>query len=141
MRGQEAEDQEKGPALLEVGVAPSVAAVVLPLEPALGRSLFGSTASLAEEVVLGLGAPSEVLARSAEALLVVAGQVVDVDQVGQAPRVVGCVEVAAGSSTVGFSFLATEVEEPQGRMGLVFGALGAKALQEVVGLLPFLIQC
>ena len=141
MRAQEAEDQEKGPALLEVGVAPSVAAVVLPLEPALGRSLFGSTASPVEEVELGLGAPSEVLARSAEALLVVAGQVVDVDQVGQAPRVVGCVEVAAGSSTVGFSFLATEVEEPPGRMGLVFGDPGAKALQEVVGLLPFLTQC
>ena len=141
MRAQEVEDQEKGPALLEVAAAPSVAAVVLPLEPALGRSLFGSTASPAEEVVLGLGAPSEVLTRSAEALLAVAGEVVDVDQVGQAPRVVGCVEVAGGSSTVGFSFLATEVEEPQGRMGLVSGDPGAEALQEVVGLLPFLIQC
>ena len=124
-----------------VGAAPSVAAVVLPLEPASGRSLFGSTASPAEEVVLGLGAPSEVLTRSAEALLGVAEEVVDVDQVGQAPRVVGCVEVAGGSSTVGFSFLATEAEEPQGRMGLVFGDPGAEALQEVVGLLPFLTQC
>ena len=94
-----------------VAAAPSVAAVVLPLEPASGRSLFGSTASPAEEVVLGLGAPSEVLTRSAEALLGVAEEVVDVDQVGQAPRVVGCEEVAGGSNTVGFSFLATEAPQ------------------------------
>ena len=135
------EGPKRGVVLPAAVVSAPFAVVELPLAPASARSQFGSTASPAEEVVLGLGAPSEVLARSAEALLVVAGQVVDVDQVGQAPRVVGCVEVAAGSSTVGFSFLATEVEEPQGRMGLVFGDPGAKALQEVVGLLPFLTQC